>query len=147
MKIKLILIGVCVSLMCMKCPEENLLVSFENKSNEDVVLSCTNDSDSLKKIIQNKFHHDCRFKHLQKNNVTKDTLVESDLHFYSGMKNRDYYTFYFFPVVKFDTVANKYIFDTEYDSINIDKEKIRIGVNVYNVFEYDDKKIVFKVSK
>lgn len=144
---KLAVIALGISLMSTKCADKTINFVYNNKSKRDVVLSCTRDIDSLKKIILEKNYHDPCFKLLKANILKKDTLGESDLHFYSGMKNRDYYTFYFFPAVKFDTLTNKYIFDTKYDSINIDKEKIRIGLDVYNVFEYGNKKIIFKVSK
>jgi hypothetical protein len=144
---KLAIVALGISLMSTKCADKTINFVYENKSNRDVVLSCTREIDSLKMIILERNYHDPCFKLLKANILNKDTLGESDLHFYSGMKNRDYYTYYFFRIVKFNTLTDKHIFEPKYDSINIDKEKIRIGVNVYNVFEYDDKKIVFKVSK
>ena len=80
---------------------------------------------------------------MKKDIIKTDTLGEADLYFYST-KERDFYTFYFLTVIKFDTLTNNYVFEKTYDSINIDKEKIYIGDERYNTFIYSNKKIFFK---
>lgn len=143
MKNKLIIIALAIALMSTKCAEKPINIIFENNSDRNIVFSFTKNVDSLRNIISKKFYHDSRFKYLKRKKQQIDTLGESDLYFYST-KNRGFYTFYFLRVVKFDTIANSYVFEKRYDSINIDKEKILIGEVGNNIFVYDNKKIVFK---
>lgn len=111
MKIKCITIGLAISLMSIRCPDEPVNMSFENKSTKNVVLSSTKDGDSLKKIILKKFSHDFRFKYLKNNSLKNDILGESDLYYYYLRKNQNYYTFYFLKVIKFDTIKDNYVFE------------------------------------
>lgn len=141
---KLILIALGISLISTKCADKTINFVFDNKSKKDIVLSCTKDIDSLRKIILENNYHDPCFKLLKANNFKKDTLGESDMYFYAGLKNSDYYTFYFFHVVKYDALTNNYTFEPIYDSIKIDKEQIRVGFKAHNVFEFGNKKIIFK---
>lgn len=144
MKIKLIIVPLAIALMSTKCAEKQINIIFENNSNQNIVLSSTKNRDSLKKIIlENSYHNPC-FKYLKSRKNQIDTLGESDLYFYSGMKEQDYCTFYFFKVVAFDTLVNNYIFEKKYDSINIDKEKILVGDKAINRFTYSNKKIIFR---
>lgn len=104
MKIKLFIIVLAISLMSTKCAEKSVYISFENKSNRNVMLSCTKNKDSLEKnIISTHFFHDFRFKYLYKHTFKKDTLVESNLHLYSHIK-LNFYTFYFLRVIKYDSI-------------------------------------------
>ena len=86
MKFKLFIIGIAISLMSTKCAEKYVYISFENKSSRNVMLSFTKKTDSLNKIISKHFFDDPRFKYLHKHTFKKDTLVESDLYFYSSKK-------------------------------------------------------------
>jgi hypothetical protein len=98
------------------------------------------------KFSELSFNSPC-FKYLKNNSIKKDTLGESDLYFYSGMREQDFYTFYFLRVIKFDTIKNNYIFEKRYDSINVDKEKILIGDEGKNIFTYGNKWLVFKAKE
>lgn len=143
MKIKLIIIALAIALMSTKCAEKPINIIFENNSDRNIVFSFTKNADSLRNIISKKFYHDSRFKYLNSKKNKIDTLGESDLYFYST-KDRAFYTFYFLKVIKFDTIANKYVFEKKYDSINVDKEKVSIGEKGKNFFVYSNKMIVFK---
>ncbi|UFH34664.1 hypothetical protein [Flavobacterium acetivorans] len=143
MKIKLIIIGLAISLMSTKCAEKPVYFSFENKSEKDVFFSYTKNIDSLKKIIYENSYHDSRFKYLHKHTIKKDTLIGSDLYFYLS-KNKNFYTFYFFRVLKYDSKKNDFVFGDKYDSINISRNKIRIGEGGRNSFLYGTHKIIFK---
>lgn len=129
--------------MSTKCAEKYVYISFENKTNRNVMLSCTKNKDSLNKIISKHFFHDPRFKYLYKYTLKKDTLIESNLHFYSHIK-LNFYTFYFLRVIKYDSIKKKYVFENKYDSINISEDKIKIGEGHENSLIFDEKKIVFK---
>jgi hypothetical protein len=84
---KLAIVTLSISLMSTKCADKTINFVYDNKSKRDVVLSCTRDIDSLKTIILEQNYHDPCFKLLKANILKKDTLGQSDLHFYSGMKN------------------------------------------------------------
>jgi len=144
MKIKLIIIALAIALMSTKCAEKPINIIFENNSDRNIVSSYTKNRDSLKKIILEKSYHDPCFKLLIHNSIKIDSYPESWLHYYSGMKEQDYCTFYFFKVIKFDTIRDNYVFEKKYDSINVDKEKILIGDDGRNEFIYTEKKITFK---
>jgi hypothetical protein len=143
MKIKLFIIGLAISLMSTKCAEKPVYISFENKSERNVVFSCTKNSDSLKNIILKKFFHDSSFKYLHKHTLKKDTLIGSDLYYYLS-KDKNFYTFYFLRVIKYDSIKDDYVFDKKHDSINISKDEIKIGEEGRNSFSYGTSKIVFK---
>jgi hypothetical protein len=143
MKKTVIIIALAISLMSTKCAEKPLNIVFSNKSDKNIVFSSMKDTDSLKNIISEKSYHDSRFKYLKRNSIKTDTLIKSDLYFYSR-KNSSFYTFYFFRVIKFDIITNSYVFEKRYDSINIDKAKISIGEEGNNTFIYSKSKIIFK---
>jgi hypothetical protein len=146
MRNKVIIIVVAISLMSIKCAEKPLNVIFDNKSDKNILFSSIKNSDSLKTIISAKFFLDARYKYVQKNSELVDTcLISSDLYYYLS-KNKAFYTFYFFRVIKFDTLKNNYVFEKRYDSINIDKEKILIGDEGKNIFTFNNKLIIFKAK-
>jgi len=147
MRIKYIIIGFAISLMSISCPQKRINIILENKTNKNMILSCTKNVDSLKNIILEKSYLDDRFKFLPHNSIKIDSTLEYWLSYYSGMKNQNYYTFYFLKVVKFDTIKDNYVFEKRYDSINVDKEKILIGDEGKNKIIYTNKKIVFMSSE
>ena len=128
--------------MSTKCAEEPVNIVFDNKSDRDIVFSSIKNADTLKNVILEKSYLDPRFKYLKKDIIKTDTLGEADLYFYST-KERDFCTFYFLRVIKFDTLTNNYVFEKKYDSINLEKGKVLIGDEGYNTFIYTNKKIVF----
>lgn len=146
MKIKSIIIGLSIALMSTSCPRESVFVSFENKSNIDVIISYTKNRDSLIKIISRNYLYESKFKFLNRHVIKNDTLIDYDLDFYLS-KDKTFYTFYFLKVVKFDTIRNDYIFEKRYDSINVDKDKILIGDEGKNIFTYGNKWLVFRANK
>lgn len=129
--------------MSTKCAEKRLNIIFSNKSEKNIVFSCTNNKDILKEVILKKNYHDPRFKYLKKGVIINDTLPASFLDYYLS-KDRSFVTFYIFKIKQFDTIKNLYVFEKKYDSINVYKEKIQIGVEGRNVLTYDDKRISFK---
>ncbi len=146
MKIKLFIIGLAILLMSIKCAEKPLYFSFENNSDRNVVFSCVKNSDTLNNIISKKFFHDSSFKLLNKQIFKKDTLIESDLNFYQS-KDKNFYTFYFLRVLKYDSIKNSYVFSKRYDSININKKHILVGEDCLNSITYTKDKIFFRFQK
>ena len=143
MKIKLFIIGLAISLMSTKCAEKAVYISFENKSERNVIFSCTKNSEILNtKLKRGDFFHG-NFEILHKNILKKDSFPASGLNFYLS-KDKIFYTFYFLRVIKYDSKKNDYVFDKKYDSINISKDKIKIGEGARNSFLYGTDKIVFK---
>ena len=137
-----VLIALAISLMSTKCAEEPVNIVFDNKSDRDIVFFSLKNVDSLKIVISEKSYLDPRFKYLKRHSKRLDTLSRAELYYYLS-KDETFYTFYFLRVIKFDTLTNNYVFEKEYDSINLENENFFIGDEGNNTFIYN-KKIVFK---
>lgn len=146
MKIKFFILGLAISLMSTKCAEKPVNISFENNSERNTLFTFTKNTDSLKRIIFKNYNHDSRYKYLYKSIRKRDTLIESSLNYYLS-KDKNFYTFYFLRVIKYDSINNNYVFSNIYDSININKKHFLVGEEYGNIFTYDNDRIVFKSKK
>lgn len=159
---KLFYIAFFLPLMATRCPQETVNIQVKNSTDDPIVFGVEKHSSTLMPLKIDKrerFFRDslCPVDdYLNLDRIKKDSLFYvGDLNivekrnkillslpeaFLSSYKSNDekFYTFYFYKIK--DKKIDKYNFD----SIILKKNKIKIGEDENNVFEYTNDKIIFK---
>jgi hypothetical protein len=164
---KLFYIAFFLPLMATKCPQETVNIQVKNSTDNPIVFGVEKHSLFLAKTtsineigyisndssyINSKKNEKLNLKNIIKDSINYSGLLNvikskktSKLNFPSETflsrflsKNEKQLVFYFYRI------RNEQIVDNIFDSIILKKNKIKIGEDEINVFEYRDDKIIFK---
>lgn len=164
---KLFYIAFFLPLMATRCPQETINIQVKNSTDDSIVFGVEKHSLFLAKTASineigyisndSSYINSKRNEKLNLKNITKDSInytgllnvikskKTSKFQFPSETflsiflsKNEEQLIFYFYKI------SNEQIVDNNFDSIILKKNKIKIGEDENNVFEYTNDKIIFK---
>jgi len=167
MKRAYLLVIFVIPLLAIKCAQDSVKIEIVNNTNNDIVFGVEKHSLKLAKLLSileiGYMSNDTNYLNLKRNEKMNLKKIIKDSIDYSGLldvikskkiskfnfpsetylstfssKNEEQLVFYFYRI------KNEQIVQNVYDSIIINKEKIKIGEKRKNIFIYDNKKILFK---